>query len=463
MEVNDMAQFFPGAIAGGTADGPDIGRRDDDGTGTGPAAAGHRAMPSILSGSLRDRFRAAAENPEWAKACAESGRQWARDADERYRAISEMHPTRQPLLRVGVKDNIHCAGFSTRAGSRRFRTYPGETAAVLAGVPADHITCKTQLTEATLGLDAGCGNPLAPGGWPGASSTGSAVAVAANICDVAVGTDSLGSVRIPSMACGVVGLRMTHDEALLDGVLPVSPSLDAVGWFARTLDDLRFALERFEVVEPLTPAERKPLRVALVTEVLGDDDCEPGILRAYEALTDTTTGHGVDVVRIALGDAWKARLPAWALCAREAFDSLSPHTGLLDPLGEDVANVLRLGEGVARHEAEEVRALQRPLGEELRARLDALEIDAFVLPVYPFTLPSPEAVHSWPMLFPDVRDPAAEALAGYTPIASLLGWPALSVPTGGQSSGGGRQLGVQLVGRPGAEGLLIEMAERMFA
>ncbi|MET8181945.1 amidase [Streptomyces sp. NPDC005336] len=363
-----------------------------------------------------------------------------------------MHPTRRPLLRVGVKDNIHCGGFSTRAGSRRFRTYPRGTAAVLAGVPADHITCKTQLTEATLGLDAGCGNPLVPGGWPGASSTGSAVAVAANICDVAVGTDSLGSVRIPSVACGVVGLRMTHDAALLDGVLPVSPSLDAVGWFARTLDDLQFALERFEVVEPLAPGGRKPLRIALVTEVLGDDGCEPDILRAYEALADTAAGRGVDVVRIALGDVWKARMPAWALCAREAFDSLSPHAGLLEPLGEDVANVLRLGEGVTLRAAKDVRALQRPLRDEFCARLDALDIDAFALPVYPFTLPTPEVIHSWPMLFPDVRDAASEALAGYTPIARLLGWPALSVPTG-----------VQLVGRPGADNLLIETAERLFA
>jgi Asp-tRNA(Asn)/Glu-tRNA(Gln) amidotransferase A subunit family amidase len=88
---------------------------------------------------------------------------------------------------------------------------------VLTGVPPANVTCKTQLTEVTLGRDAGCQNPLFAGDWSGASSAGSAVAVAANICDVSVGTDSVGSIRIPTVACGVVGLRLTHAASLLRG------------------------------------------------------------------------------------------------------------------------------------------------------------------------------------------------------------------------------------------------------
>jgi Asp-tRNA(Asn)/Glu-tRNA(Gln) amidotransferase A subunit family amidase len=436
-----MQQFFPGGAGTGAAGDPE-NELDD--------------MPPVLTGALRERLRRAAEDPAWGQACADAGRQWARTADERFRAATEIHPERRPLLRVGVKDNIHCRDFATGAGSPRFRAHPQRTAPVLDGVPAEYVTCKTRLTEVTLGLDAGCVNPVVAGGWPGASSTGSAVAVAANICDVAVGSDSLGSVRIPSIACGVVGLRMTYDPVLLDGVLPVSPSLDAVGWFARTVDDLRFALERFDVLEPSARGGRSARRLALVTEVLGDSACEPGILRAYEKLTETASARGFDVVRIALGDLWKVRSAAWALCAREAYESLTPHIAALAPLGEDVVNVLRLGERVAAEAAEELRRQQPALAQDLRARLDAEEIDALLLPVYPFTLPTPESIRSWPMLFPDVHDAATEGQAGYTPVASLLGWPALSVPTA-------RQAGVQLVGRPNAEGTLLDIAEQLFS
>ncbi|MDH5535005.1 MAG: amidase family protein, partial [Betaproteobacteria bacterium] len=76
-------------------------------------------------------------------------------------------------------------------------------------------------------------NPNAPGRIPGGSSNGSAAAVAGGLCDFALGSDTGGSVRAPASFCGIFGVRPTHGRILLDGVCPLAPSFDTVGWFAR--------------------------------------------------------------------------------------------------------------------------------------------------------------------------------------------------------------------------------------
>lgn len=416
-------------------------------------------VPGILAGPLRDRVRAAGDDPDHGATCARTGAEWARIADERYRALTELHPTREPLLRIGVKDNVHARGFSTRLGSRHLRRYPREDAAILTGVPAESVTAKTALTEATLGLGAGCHNPLFPRHSPGGSSTGSAVAVAANICDLAVGTDSLGSMRKPALSCGVVSLRRTHHPDLLRGVMPGAPSVDGVGWFARTVADLAFAAERFPTVtghlHP-TPPVRRPMRLAMVTDVLDDPFCDDAVRRSYEDVAKRAADAGVEVEWIALGAVWAERLEGWALCAREYHDSLAPWVDEVGPLGPDVEAVLRLGRRVAPERARAARA-SRPRWRETTTALLGTA-DAFALPVFHRQVASPEATAAMPMIFPDLDAPGAEAGAGYTPVASMLGWPALALPiTDGAIVDGTAPASVQLTGRVGTEPALIEL------
>src|SRR5207344_1962368 len=76
-------------------------------------------------------------------------------------------------------------------------------------------------------------NPRAPGRVPGGSSSGSAAAVAAGICDTALGTDTGGSVRVPASFCGLYGIRPTHGRIDVTGMLPQAPTSDTTGWFAR--------------------------------------------------------------------------------------------------------------------------------------------------------------------------------------------------------------------------------------
>src|SRR5215469_8120882 len=98
---------------------------------------------------------------------------------------------------------------------------------------------KTITDEVSLGIlgenpfDGTARNPRAPGRVPGGSSSGSAVAVAAGLCDTALGTDTGGSVRVPSSFCGLYGIRPTHGRLDLSGMLPQAPSSDTTGWFAR--------------------------------------------------------------------------------------------------------------------------------------------------------------------------------------------------------------------------------------
>ncbi|HET7011115.1 MAG TPA: amidase, partial [Anaerolineales bacterium] len=157
------------------------------------------------------------------------------------RALVERHPDRRrrpPLfgLPAGVKDIFHVDGFLTRAGSR----LPPEA---LAGPQAECVTQlveagalvlgKTVTTEFAYFAPGATRNPRNLEHTPGGSSSGSAAAVAAGMAPLALGTQTIGSVIRPASFCGVVGFKPTYGRVSTHGVIPLSPSLDHVGWFAR--------------------------------------------------------------------------------------------------------------------------------------------------------------------------------------------------------------------------------------
>ncbi len=149
---------------------------------------------------------------------------------------------------VGIKDSIDVAGFATRAGSRALQDAPpaSTNAKVVDSLIAAgyHLIGKTNMHElafGTTGLNNWTGtptNPHFPAYVPGGSSSGSAVAVAAGLADVALGTDTGGSVRIPAACCGVFGLKPSFGRISREGVMPAQSSLDCVGPFAREMDAL---------------------------------------------------------------------------------------------------------------------------------------------------------------------------------------------------------------------------------
>ena len=161
-------------------------------------------------------------------------------------------------IRLAVKDLIDIAGVPTTAGCRAVAETAGPAeadAACMAGARAAGaaIVGKANLYELAFGasgVNEWFGtpvNPLDPGLVPGGSSSGSAVAVADGEADVAYGTDTGGSVRIPAAFCGVTGLKTTHGRMPLTGVWPLAPSLDTVGPMAR---DVAGAAAGMALLEP---------------------------------------------------------------------------------------------------------------------------------------------------------------------------------------------------------------------
>src|SRR5689334_20722993 len=134
---------------------------------------------------------------------------------------------------------------------------------------------KTITDEVSLGIvgeNAFFGTPVnsrAPGRVPGGSSSGSAAAVAAGLCDTALGTDTGGSVRVPASFCGLYGIRPTHGRLPVTGMMPQAPSSDTTGWFAR--DASTFAKVSSAMLGETIPAEL-PRRLIVAVDAFGFAD-----------------------------------------------------------------------------------------------------------------------------------------------------------------------------------------------
>jgi aspartyl-tRNA(Asn)/glutamyl-tRNA(Gln) amidotransferase subunit A len=175
----------------------------------------------------------------WVVVDAAGARQAARRLDQLGRQGSWLGPLHG--IPVGIKDIIDVEGFPTRAGSTLSDPRPAAHDALhvrqlrAAGAV---ILGKTVTTEFACFHPAKTKNPWRAGHTPGGSSSGSAAAVASQMCMAAIGTQTGGSILRPASYCGVVGFKPTRAAVALDGVVPVSPHLDHAGPIARTVDDV---------------------------------------------------------------------------------------------------------------------------------------------------------------------------------------------------------------------------------
>jgi aspartyl-tRNA(Asn)/glutamyl-tRNA(Gln) amidotransferase subunit A len=161
---------------------------------------------------------------------------------------------------LGVKDLFDTAGLTTTYGSAIFREHvPEETATAVARLEAAgySVAGKTNLHEFAYGITSdnphygAVMNPLDRSRIPGGSSGGSAAAVAAGLCEVALGTDSAGSIRIPAACCGIVGFKPTRGVVPMQGCWPLAPSYDTAGPMAR---DVRACAEMMKALDPTLPS-----------------------------------------------------------------------------------------------------------------------------------------------------------------------------------------------------------------
>ena len=180
-----------------------------------------------------------------------------------------LHPdplTRPPLFGVatGVKDVFRVDGFPTRAGSRlRPELLAGPEAACVSRLREAGVLVvgKTASTEFAYFAPAVTENPHRSGHTPGGSSSGSAAAVAAGLCDLALGTQTIGSVIRPAAFCGVVGFKPTHGLIPRSGVLLLSRALDHVGTFARSVEDAALLAREAPEIDLVTVSRPRMLPV----------------------------------------------------------------------------------------------------------------------------------------------------------------------------------------------------------
>ena len=359
---------------------------------------------------------------------------------------------------VSVKDLIDVAGTPTTSGSAVPPLRPTRDAEVVRRLRAAGaiIIGKTNLHEfafGTTGEDTAFGqirNPYDQTRSAGGSSSGAAVALVEGMCFASIGTDTGGSVRIPAAACGTVGLKGTHGEVPVDGVVPLSRTCDHVGPLTRTVGDARV------VMQVLTGASmRGPLGFEGTIGLPGGyflSKLDAGVRAAYERTVAAleAAGHRTRPVEIADADLTSDVYLHIVLAEASEFHAplLASHADRYSP------NVrLRLEMGRYLLAEDYVRAMR--LRERLTAAVDAAldGCDALLLPA--LAIPAPVLGEST-VAIDGGQEPVRAIMLRLTQLFNLTGHPAIALPAGGEGSG--LPVGVQLVGRRGDTAALIDAA-----
>jgi len=368
-------------------------------------------------------------------------------------------------LTVAVKDNLDVAGMPTRAGVPGRNRVAEADSAVVARLRAAGavILGKTQLDEGALGtttanLHTGSTqNPARLGYTAGGSSGGSASAVAAGLASFTLGTDTLGSVRIPASHCGVYGLKPTLGEISTRGMVHGARRLDCIGILARSVPDIAIVLQVLDAFDAADPRSRRR-RVPLATP-----DWEPGALRAgivpnleaigvaapmrllFERAIAALGNELGEHVEADFSDYDFARMRRAALLVMESElavefeDDLADTTHPVSPRFRALVDYARGKSAVDYARAD--RVLDSGV---VKARRLFDDVDVLVLPTCahgPYPLSESERAND----------------ADLTSFASIAGCPAISLPMGRLPDG--LPAGLQLVGPPGSDLRLLELAE----
>jgi amidase len=382
---------------------------------------------------------------------------------------------------IAVKDLFYTKGTRTMGGMKVFRDfvpdYDGTVVSKLREAGAV-ILGKLNLTEGAMtGYHPDFDVPVNPwdaGRWPGVSSSGSGVALAAGLCFGALGTDTGGSIRYPSATNGVVGLKPTYGRLSRFGVLPLAESLDHVGPMARRVADVAIMFDAIAGFDPKDPTSLRDSTQTTVGDIArGVDGLRIGLDREYalagsdpgqagsiqEALK-VLSGLGARIVDVRTPD--MARVPeAWfLLCSSEAVAAHAAHyPSRADEYGPYFREFLQLGASATEAQLGDARRVRAQLTSQLTAVLsgvDAVACPSGGAPAFPITK---ETQYSSLTTFNAAI--AAMRAATILPLKSgqvftmpmdLAGTPTICVPSGFSSDG--LPYSIQFVGRRLSEPVL---------
>tara|TARA_R110002020_G_scaffold36894_24_gene110974 strand:+ start:13068 stop:14273 length:1206 start_codon:yes stop_codon:yes gene_type:complete len=374
-----------------------------------------------------------------------------------YPDIHVPHADAGPLARTSfaVKDLFDVAGYPTGCGhpdwpglhAPSVSTAPVVSALLEAGAAFAGKTVTDEIAYSLNGRNAHYGtpvNPAAPDRIPGGSSSGPAVATAARLADFAIGTDTGGSVRVPASYCGLFGIRPTHGRLSLHGCMPLAPTYDTVGWFARSGALLETVGDVLLAKDPHPPA---PYCLVLTTLLdLVDRDTRPAVEVAMQRVTrHFKRVFAVSDIRLVEED--------WGLTFRisqgaEVWESMAPWIEATHPaFGPGVRERIEWARALPADDIAFHRARRGSIRSELRARIGPDTV--FVLPTTPASAPL--------LTTPDAElEDFRNRLIALTCVAGIGGLPQVTMPLA--TAPDGAPIGLSLIGAPGADRTLLALA-----
>jgi Asp-tRNA(Asn)/Glu-tRNA(Gln) amidotransferase A subunit family amidase len=375
-------------------------------------------------------------------------------ADRRARLLREAaelerqhpNPEKRPLLYgvpLGVKDIFHARGFVTRAGTQLpSELFAGAEASCVATLRAAGalVLGKTATTEFAYAEPGPTRNPHNPAHTPGGSSSGSAAAVAAGFCSLAIGTQTVGSTIRPAAFCGIIGFKPSFGRIPTAGAVTFASSADHVGLFTQDVAGMGLAAsilcrDWWALHEP--PGEaRRDSRRALPTLGVPDgpylQQASSAALEAFDTQLESLRSAGYPVRHVQmLDDIGEINRRHWRMCAAELAQAhalwFAQYEDLYRPR---TAALIRDGQSVGADELAAARAGRIELRTKLERQMGAEEIDLWVCPAA--TGPAPEGLDY-------TGDPCMNLPWTY------VGLPAVTLPAGRAANG--LPLGLQCVAK----------------
>lgn len=368
-----------------------------------------------------------------------------------------------PLLGIplGIKDIIDVAGYATECNM------PARKGIAAAARDAEMVhrlrqagalfLGKTVTQEAAAGVVSDpCRNPWDTDRIPGGSSGGTAAAIANGTCLGGLGSDTGGSIRIPSALCGVVGLKPTYGRLPLDGIFPLSASLDTVGPLARTVADAvaLYLVMANRAKEVAAVWERFPegegtlagTRIGVIRPFFADR-LQPAVGEAFEASIATVQDLGGEVVEVEWSDAAHARTVAMMISRMESAEV--HRDALRDPageMGEALRSRIELGAIMPAGAYFLALAARVAIRDSIAALYREHRLDAVMVPTVPATAPK----SGDPVVYADgSSEEVSAAMTRLTQPWNATGQPVISVPNGFDDQD--LPTSVSFVGRPDDE------------
>ncbi len=357
---------------------------------------------------------------------------------------------RGPLhgIPVSVKDVIDVAGLPTHAGCDAYMAVPTHDASAVARLRGAGAVLlgKTTTHQFALGVTTPQSrNPHDPSRLAGGSSGGSAIAVATGMGHASLGTDTRASIRVPAALCGVVGFKPTYGSSPLDGVVTLSWTMDHLAPLARFVEDaaivLAILLQRDDRLQEAAGAAVQGLRVGVPPASL--EGAEPAVRAAFDEGLRALQEAGLTTVEVTRPSAadFDAANAAGLLISRCEAAAVHRHLHLSEKAyWQEVAEQLQEAANTTAVDYLDAQRLRAELAEAMLTAME--EVDLLAMPTTLSVAPPAEDFARFLYVLSRNAIPW-----------SLVGFPAMSVPCG--FSPEGLPTGLQLVGAPGAEELLV--------